>query len=79
MSAGETLQMVVRVASKDIVRLRVIIEAYEGLARCTTLDDQSTVVQITYLRDQEADVRFLLQSLEQEGWLTIASGPDPVC
>lgn len=79
MSAVETRCVRVQIRPPDIVRLRVIIESYEGLGRCTTLDDTSTIVQIAYLSDQESDMLTLLQALETEGWLTITTKPAPLC
>ena len=75
MSDVETRHVTVQIQPPDIVRLRVIIESYEGLARCTTLDDASTAVRITYLSDQESDVMTLLKALQTEGWLSITSEP----
>jgi len=79
LSGVEDRRVVVHVDRTDVFRLRVITESYEGLMIITTLDEASTRVQVAYLSCHEQDILALLQSLVQEGWLEIESGPEPLC
>ncbi len=79
MSVAETRFVDVELQPSDIVRLRVTLESYEGLGRCTTMPDNPGRVRITFLSDQQADILSLLESLEGEGWVTILSLPARLC
>jgi hypothetical protein len=55
-----------RVARHDLVYLKFILEAYEGLCVMSTVDRDSAVVRIGYPGTSEADVDGLMGALAMD-------------
>lgn len=51
---------------KDLVFLKFILEAYEGLSTMSTADRKGSIVRISFSEWAEKDVGDLLQSLSHE-------------
>ena len=71
MSAVEDGFVDIRVNPADIFQLRVMLESYEGLGYMTTVREDSSVVRIHFLLDQEREIRSLIRSWEQEGLVAV--------
>jgi hypothetical protein len=55
-----------RVARHDLVYLKFILEAYEGLCVMSTVERESAIVRIGYPKTTEADMDGLLEALAKE-------------
>jgi hypothetical protein len=55
-----------RVARHDLVYLKFILEAYEGLCVMSTVERESAIVRIGYPKTAEADMDGLLEALAKE-------------
>ena len=64
-----------QVNSHDLVYLKFILEAYEGLATLSTIEKEGTIVRIAYPHFSGADLDALLQALSRE--VAIAEVPKP--
>ncbi|HEX9023856.1 MAG TPA: DUF4911 domain-containing protein, partial [Geobacteraceae bacterium] len=62
----ETQARYFRVERRDLVYLKFILEAYEGLAVLSTVEREGTVVRIAYPHFSAADVDALLKALSVE-------------
>jgi hypothetical protein len=68
-----------RVARHDLVYLKFILEAYEGLAVLSTVERESAIVRIGYPHFSSADVDRLLHALSGEIDLTEVPQPEGFC
>lgn len=76
MSAAEDGFVDIRVNPADIFQLRVMLESYEGLGYMTTVREDSSIVRVHFLLDQEPEIRSLIRSWEQAGLaVVVAEGP----
>ncbi len=64
-----------RVERRDLVYLKFILEAYEGLAVLSTVEREGAVVRIVYPHFSAADVDALLKALSEE--ISINEVPQP--
>jgi hypothetical protein len=64
-----------RVDRKDLVFLKFILEAYEGLSTMSTADRKEGIVRISFAEWAEADIGSLLDSLAREIKLTEVDVP----
>ncbi len=63
----------IRVNPSDIFQLRVMLESYEGLGYMTTISDDSTVVRIHFLVDQEPEIMSLVISWQAQSLVEIVA------
>jgi hypothetical protein len=76
MSAGQgnpnTVEIFLELPPEDIVFIKLIVEAHEGLGVLRTLDRKRAVIVVMTAADMEADVRAMLESLrDQVAWTEI--------
>ena len=76
MSAGRgnpnTVEIFLELPPQDIVFIKLIVEAHEGLGVLRTLDRKRAVIVVMAAADMEADVRAMLESLrDQVPWTEI--------
>lgn len=71
----ETLARYFRVNRHDLVYLKFILEAYEGLAVLSTVQREEAVVRIGYPHFSAADVDALLAALSGEIEMTEVPAP----
>jgi len=71
----ETEARYFRVDRRDLVYLKFILEAYEGLAVLSTVEREEAIVRIAYPSCTAADVDLLLRALAKE--IDIAEVPQP--
>ncbi len=71
----ETKSRYFRVERRDLVYLKFILEAYEGLAVLSTVEREGAVVRIAYPHFSAEDVDDLLKALAKE--MAIAEVPRP--
>lgn len=69
----ECTQVCLKIGRKKLSWLKYVLESYEGLAMCTTLDSQAGLVRVSIAPGAEEDVRKILISLQPEldlvnGW-----------
>ncbi len=55
----------------DIAYIRYTIEAYEGLCILTSLDSKRGILQISYPKEQEEDLKSIIKALSFEIQLKI--------
>jgi chemotaxis response regulator CheB len=68
----ETVEIYLELAPEDIVFVKLIVEAHEGLGVLRTLDRQRAVIVVMVAADMEADTRAMLASLrDQIPWVEI--------
>ncbi len=65
-----------RVARQDMVYLKFILEAYEGLVVMSTVESEGATVRIGYPETAEADLNGLLQALASDIQMTEIPRPD---
>jgi hypothetical protein len=68
-----------RVARHDLVYLKFILEAYEGLAVLSTVEREGAIVRIGYPHFSAEDVDLLLHALSGEIDLTEVPQPEGFC
>ena len=51
---------------KDIALVQFIIEGYEGIARVTTIDPQTAIIQISIIPDFISDVSAIIKDLKNK-------------
>jgi hypothetical protein len=76
MSAGRgnpnTVEIFLELPPEEIVFIKLIVEAHEGLGVLRTLDRKRAVIVVMTAADMEADVRAMLESLrDQVPWTEI--------
>ena len=67
-----------RVSRKDLVFLKFILEAYEGMSTMSTVDNRAGIVRISIPDGFVADVKGLLESLSGQFLLEQTAFPPPV-
>jgi len=65
-----------RVERRDLVYLKFILEAYEGLSTLSTFDNKKGIVQLTVPLPFRDDMARLIGALQQEIDLTEVAPPD---
>jgi len=74
----ETDSRYFQLAGRDLVYLKFILEAYEGLSTMSTVDAGKGIVRVSYPRPFAADVAALLEALGAEIALTeVTWGGEP--
>ena len=67
-----TVEIFLELPPEDIVFIKLIVEAHEGLGVLRTLDRKRAVIVVMTAADMEADVRAMLESLrDQVPWIEI--------
>lgn len=64
-----------RVDRRDLVYLKFILEAYEGLSTLSTADREGMIVRISYSRCFTPDIDSLLRALAKE--ISLTEVPQP--
>jgi chemotaxis response regulator CheB len=59
----ETIEIFLELPPEDIVFVKLIVEAHEGIGVLRTLDRKRAVIVVMVAADMEADARALLASL----------------
>jgi hypothetical protein len=80
MSAGNpnTVEIFLELPSEDIVFIKLIVEAHEGIGVLRTLDRKRAVIVVMVAADMEADARAMLESLrDQVPWVELPSYDGP--
>lgn len=67
-----------RVDRRDLVYLKFILEAYEGMSTLSTVDRQVTIVRLTIPAGFADDMQLLLDSIGADISLTEAAAPAPI-
>ncbi len=68
----ETVEIFLELPPEDIVFVKLIVEAHEGLGVLRTLDRKRAVIVVMVAADMEADTRAMLASLQdQVPWVEI--------
>jgi hypothetical protein len=78
MPAGNprTVEIYLEVPSVDIVFIKLIVEAHEGIGVLRTLDRKRAVIVVMVAADMERDARALLESLRaQVPWVELDGPP----
>lgn len=80
MSVGnpETIEIILEVSPADIVFVKHIVEAHEGIGVLRTLDRRRAVIVVMVAGDMIADARAMLESIrDQVPWVELPgySGP----
>jgi len=65
-----------RIARRDLVYLKFILEAYEGLTLLSTVDPEGAVVRISNTGFFENDLKLLIRALAREIELKEVPRPD---
>jgi hypothetical protein len=73
----ETIARFFQVKRHDLVYLKSILEAYEGLVTLSTVEREGAIVRIAYPHFSGADLDTLLQVLGRE--IAIIEVPQPSC
>ena len=67
-----------QLASRDLVYMKFILEAYEGLCTMSTVDGKRGIVRVSYQRPLAGDVAALLDALSAEIAVTeVTEGGEP--
>ena len=68
----KTVEIYLELPPEDIVFIKLIVEAHEGLGVLRTLDRKRAVIVVMTAADMESDVRAMLASLrDQVSWTEI--------
>jgi hypothetical protein len=68
----DTVEIYLELPAEDIVYVKLIVEAHEGLGVLRTLDRKRAVIVVMVAADMEADARAMLESLrDQVPWKEI--------
>jgi len=62
----ETANRYYQLASRDLVYMKFILEAYEGLSTMSTVDGKRGIVRVNYPLPFAADVAALMEALSRE-------------
>lgn len=80
MSLGnpETVEIYLELRPEDIVVIKLIVEAHEGIGVLRTIDRRRALIVVMVAADMERDARAMLASLrEQVPWVEVPKpGPD---
>ncbi|GFO58237.1 DUF4911 domain-containing protein [Geomonas silvestris] len=78
--ALETEDRYFQLASKDLVYLKFVLEAYEGLCTMSTVDGKRGIVKVNYPLPFAEDVHDLLEALCGEiALIEVGAGGEPCC
>lgn len=67
-----TVEIFLELPAEDIVFIKLIVEAHEGIGVLRTLDRKRAVIVVMVAADMEADARAMLESLrDQVPWVEI--------
>jgi hypothetical protein len=67
-----TVEIYLELPPEDIVFIKLIVEAHEGIGVLRTLDRRRAVIVVIVAADMEADARAMLESLrDQVPWVEI--------
>jgi hypothetical protein len=74
----ETANRYYQLASRDLVYMKFILEAYEGLSMMSTVDGKRGIVRVNYPVPFADDVAALMQALSKEIAVTeVTEGGEP--
>jgi hypothetical protein len=74
----ETANRYYQLASRDLVYMKFILEAYEGLSMMSTVDGKRGIVRVNYPVPFADDVAALMEALAKEIAVTeVTEGGDP--
>ncbi len=79
MSRGnpETVEIYLELRPEDIVIIKLIVEAHEGIGVLRTIDRRRALIVVMVAADMEADARALLASLrDQVPWVEVERPTD---
>lgn len=69
----ETVEIYLQVPPEDIVFIKLIVEAHEGIGVLRTLDRKRAVIVVMVAADMERDARAMLASLrDQVPWVELS-------
>ena len=74
MSPGnpETIEIYLEIRPEDIVIVKLIVEAHEGIGVLRTIDRARALIVVMVAADMEGDARAMLESLrEQVPWVEV--------
>lgn len=72
----ETVEIYLQIPPEEIVFIKLIIEAHEGIGVLRTLDRKRAVIVVMVAADMERDARALLESLRDEmPWVELPGPP----
>ena len=73
---SRTVEIYLQIPPEEIVFLKLIIEAHEGIGVLRTIDRRRAIIVMMVAADMEGDARAILESLrDQLPWVEI-SAPD---
>jgi hypothetical protein len=74
----ETDSRYFQLASRDLVYMKFILEAYEGLCTMSTVDGKRGIVRVSYQRPFAGDLAALMDALGREIAVTeVTEGGEP--
>jgi len=74
----ETENRYFQLAGRDLVYMKFILEAYEGLSTMSTVDPKNGIVRVNYPRPFAGDVAALMDALDSEIAITeVTEGGEP--
>ena len=74
----ETENRYFQLAGRDLVYMKFILEAYEGLSTMSTVDPKKVIVRVNYPRPFAGDVAALMDALSAEIAITeVTEGGEP--
>ena len=72
----ETVEIYLQIPPEEIVFIKLIIEAHEGIGVLRTIDRKRAIIVVMVAADMERDARELLDSLRDEmPWVELAGPP----
>jgi len=73
----DTVEIFLELPPEDIVFVKLIVEAHEGIGVLRTLDRKRAVIVVMVAADMETDARAMLESLrEQVPWTELPAYDD---
>jgi hypothetical protein len=76
----ETANRYYQLAGRDMVYMKFILEAYEGLSTMSTIDGKRGIVKVNYPLPFEKDMAELMEALATEIAVTeVTEGGEPCC
>ena len=72
----ETVEIYLQIPPEEIVFIKLIIEAHEGIGVLRTIDRKRAIIVVMVAADMERDARELLDSLRDEmPWVELSGPP----
>lgn len=62
----ETVEIYLQLSPEDIVFIKLIVEAHEGIGVLRTIDRKRAVIVVMVAADMEADARAMLESVRDQ-------------